>query len=400
MEKKIYLFLSCEFFYKMFSAMLDPKLLSLLVLTVQNTCLVLTMRISRTQVAGPMYLASVAVMSDELMKLVTCSIMLILAYLSVAKSTGGYQMVGGTETDQGSSVSVSGFVAFLKAEVFKSTFEFCKMAVPAICYAVQKNLLFVAISNLDAAVYQVAYQGKILTTAMFSVLILRKTMTTRQVFALFVLLAGVALVQLSTMDKTPSNTHEKTQRLDNALLGSLAVLGACFTSGFAAIYFEWILKYSAPQEQRPYSIWVRNFQLATFAGLSAAFGVWSKDGAAVSAKGLYQGFTPLVWLVVALEAFGGIIVALVIKYADNILKNFATAVSIVTSVVVSTLFLGFTVKPMFVIGSICVMAAVAIYTTSPKPPVKVGTPHNATPKTETSPHSAMELGAVNPPTNS
>jgi UDP-sugar transporter A1/2/3 len=221
-------------------------------------------------------------------------------------------------------------------------------------------------------------------------------MTSRQVFALFVLLAGVALVQLSTMEKQPAQTNGNTQRLDNALLGSLAVLGACFTSGFAAIYFEWILKYSAPQEQRPYSIWVRNFQLATFAGLSAAFGVWSKDGAAVSAKGLYQGFTPLVWLVVALEAFGGIIVALVIKYADNILKNFATAVSIVTSVVVSTLFLGFTVKPMFVIGSICVMAAVAIYTTSPKPPVKVGTPHNANPKTETSPHSAMELGAVNP----
>ena len=380
----------------MLKSLLDPKLLSLVVLTLQNTCLVLTMRISRTQLEGPMYLASVAVMTDEMMKLVVCSIMLLLAYFSVASSGGGYQLVpsyhktGEQEAAAFSRVSLRGFVAFLSSEVFKSTFEFCKMAVPAICYAVQKNLLYVAISNLDAAVFQVAYQGKILTTALFSVIILRKNMTGRQIFALFVLLLGVALVQLSTMD---SAMDSASKRKDNSLLGSLAVLGACCTSGFAAIYFEWILKYSAPQEQRPYSLWVRNFQLAVFAGLSAAFGVWSKDGAAVAAKGLYQGFTPLVWLVVALEAFGGIVVALVIKYADNILKNFATAVSIVTSVIVSALFLEFTVKAMFVAGSVCVMAAVAIYTSSPKAPNKDGTPQNAL-ANEKSPTASMELGAV------
>jgi UDP-sugar transporter A1/2/3 len=335
--------------------MVDAKLLSLVVLTVQNTCLVLTMRISRTRTDVPMYLASVAVMTDELMKLVVCTVMLVLAYKASAK----YQLVT-HQTERETQLSMTSFLRFFKSEVCRTTFDFVKMCVPAFLYAVQKNLLYVAISNLDAAVFQVAYQGKILTTALFSVIVLGKRMTKRQVFALFILLAGVALVQLSSLDSSGET------KSDNVMLGSLAVLGACFTSGFAAIYFEWVLKKSPPQEQTPHSLWVRNFQLATFAFAAAAFGVMSRDGAAVAEKGLYQGFTPLVWFVVAMEAFGGIVVALVIKYADNILKNFATAVSIVTSVIVSALFLGFVVKLSFVVGAVCVMSAVALYTSNPK----------------------------------
>ena len=362
------------------SRLLDPKMLSLVVLTVQNTTLVLTMRISRTRQNIPMYLSSVAVMTDELMKLIVCTIMLLLAYRSVSRSDYSYQIVGmeeaGGSPGRGSRMSVLGFYKFFKSEVFKSKFDFFKMAVPAFLYAVQKNLLYLAISNLDAAVFQVAYQGKILTTALFAVIIMKKRLGGRQIIALFILLLGVALVQLSSLD-TKKSVDENS---GNVVVGSSAVIAACFTSGFAAIYFEWVLKKSTPPPPQtgaaagtavadPNALWVRNFQLATFASISAGIGVLSKDRAAVATDGLYQGFTPLVWFVVAVEAFGGIVVALVIKYADNILKNFATAVSIVTSVIVSALFLNFEVKPMFVAGALCVMGAVALYTSDPRKPI-------------------------------
>ena len=71
------------------------------------------------------------------------------------------------------------------------------MAVPAFIYTVQNNLLYVSISNLPAAVFQVSYQMKILTTAMFSITMLGKQISKTQWMALLVLFVGVAIVQVN-----------------------------------------------------------------------------------------------------------------------------------------------------------------------------------------------------------
>jgi UDP-sugar transporter A1/2/3 len=342
---------------------MDLKYLSLLVLVIQNTTLVLSMRVSRTMQNVPMYLSSVAVMTDELLKLAFCCVMLYLAYRKSVSAGAAYQALEHGLPQDGLTPP-SSFASFMKTEVFKSAFEFGKMAVPAILYAIQKNLLYTAISNLDAAIFQVAYQGKILTTALFAVLVLRKQLSLRQILGLVILLVGVGMVQLSSLDS--SKSHDRTGQ--NSFTGLVAISAACFTSGFAAIYFEWVLKFatqSATKEQESYALWVRNFQLATFAAISAGFGVLLKDLHAIQSGGLYQGFTALVWFVVTVEAFGGIVVALVIKYADNILKNFATAISIVTSVIVSAIFLDFLIQPFFIVGTVCVMIAVTLYTIPP-----------------------------------
>lgn len=78
-----------------------------------------------------------------------------------------------------------------------------------------------------------------------------------------------------------------------------------------------------------------------------------------------QGFDIIVWCVVATQAFGGLIVAVVIKYADNILKAFATSVSIIFSAVASIFIFNIIPRIMFIGGAILVIGAVVLYSIFP-----------------------------------
>lgn len=69
----------------------------------------------------------------------------------------------------------------------------------------------------------------------------------------------------------------------------------------------------------------------------------------------------MVWTVVIVQAVGGLIVAVVVKYADNVLKVFATSFSIVISCVLSAIFFDFHASFAFMVGASCVVLATALY---------------------------------------
>ena len=48
--------------------------------------------------------------------------------------------------------------AYIKDEVFSQPLEILKLSVPSFLYTVQNNLLYYALSHLDAATFQVGYQ--------------------------------------------------------------------------------------------------------------------------------------------------------------------------------------------------------------------------------------------------
>lgn len=308
------------------------KYISLVTLTLQNALLGLSMRYARTR-EGDMFLSSTAVFMSEVVKLITC---LAVVYVE----SGGFVQL--TET--------------IRDVIVRQPMDTLKVCVPSFVYVIQNNLLYVSASHLDAATYQVTYQLKILTTAMFAVFILRKQLLKTQWLSLVTLIIGVVLVQLAQSDSSTS----KNALEQNRFLGFSAALAACVLSGFAGIYFEKMLKGS------DISIWMRNVQLSL---CSIPFGLLTcfvSDGAFIQKQGFFFGYDKFINYLIVLQAGGGLIVAMVVKYADNILKGFATSLAIVISCVASMYLFDFHLTIQFTLGAIFVIFSIFLYGYIPK----------------------------------
>jgi solute carrier family 35 (UDP-sugar transporter), member A1/2/3 len=129
-------------------------------------------------------------------------------------------------------------------------------------------------------------------------------------------------------------------------------------SGFAGIYFEKVLKGSTV------SIWIRNVQMGSVGAIAAILTACATDGAAIARDGFFQGWDALVAGVAAQVGLGGLLTALCVRFADNILKGFATSISIVLSGVLSMYMipaLKFSPGPEWILGSSLVMLATFMY---------------------------------------
>jgi UDP-sugar transporter A1/2/3 len=221
-----------------------------------------------------------------------------------------------------------------------------KLAVPAILYVIQNNLQYVAATNLDVATFQVTYQMKILTTAFFSVILLRKRLSRAKWIALIMLAVGVGIVQIqststsahvssgpgahasqsgaSLRSEIPEESVVIPVRVMHPLRGFIAVTLACMTSGLAGVYFEYILKSSSGSAPPP-DLWVRNTQLSLFSLIPALVPILfggSDDPSLGWLAGVVNKFSHFNgWALgtVLTQTFGGLITAIVIRYSDNIM---------------------------------------------------------------------------------
>ena len=82
----------------------------------------------------------------------------------------------------------------------------------------------------------------------------------------------------------------------------------------------------------------------------------------VRANGFFHGYTPVTWVAIFMLSLGGLISAVVVKYADNILKGFATSFALVLTCLLSALFFDFVLTIRFVLGAGLVNYAIFMYT--------------------------------------
>mmetsp|Transcript_58138 Transcript_58138/g.131738 ORF Transcript_58138/g.131738 Transcript_58138/m.131738 type:complete len:397 (-) Transcript_58138:142-1332(-) len=241
----------------------------------------------------------------------------------------------------------------LRETTVSKPMEAIMLLVPGSLYVVQNNLVLVAAENLEGPVMAVLGQVKIITTAIFSVVLLRRSLHSRQWFGLVTLVVGVSVVQLSAT--TGGSAGDGGKR--NLLLGVSASVFAATMSGFAGVFFEKVLKGSET------SVWVRNVHLACFGVVVGLFGLFGQAGELqlVQRNGFLGGYNSVVWALVAVQAIGGLLVAAVVKYTDSILKAFATSVALVSVSVTSIAFFNFPLSTGFALGAALVVYATFCY---------------------------------------
>ncbi|RYH29913.1 hypothetical protein EON65_06865 [archaeon] len=261
--------------YLMIDEVMDLKWIALISLIVQNSGLAIAMRYTflMHQATGETYITSTAVLNAEIMKFII-SLGFCFAY--------------------DCNYSIASMKSLFQLEFVDNRVDFFKLMVPSILYTIQNSLQYFSMSCLSAAVFQVLYQMKIITTAVFSVLLLAKRLSGTQWGSIISLSVGVALVQLSQI---VSDNSTKS----NSLAGLVSVLLGCLTSGFAGVYFEMVLKSSKA------SIWLRNVQLSLIGIVMGSISCYFRDSTVLIEKGFFVGYNEFVWLVIVLQAAGGLV---------------------------------------------------------------------------------------------
>ncbi|KAJ5156274.1 hypothetical protein N7492_009077 [Penicillium capsulatum] len=350
-------------------------------LTAQSTAFVLLTHYSRVMppAGGKRYLTSTAVFLIEVVKL---AVSLTMALYDVSKAAPP-------------SLPATSLFFSLTSAVFSG--DSWKLAIPAALGVLSNSLQYIALSNMRAAAFQVTFQLQFLTTAIFGLMVLRRSIAPRKWGLLLLLLVGVALVQIpdanseqtSLQDETASvhfprsleewkavrgaaaNLHKRSATYEgieedmqtadprfNAALGLFAIIGAALASGFEGVYFEKVLKDSSNNT----SLWVRNVQLAIYSVFPALFiGVGFRDGERVSNDGFFQGYNWAVWCTIVIQALGGIISTLSISRAQRDPRTLIPTASIILSTLGSISLFDFQLTATFVLGSAAVLVATHYY---------------------------------------
>lgn len=239
-----------------------------------------------------------------------------------------------------------------------------KMFVLAFIYGMMNILSFIALEYIGAGEFTICAQLKILTTAGFSVIVLGTSLTFSKWRALALLVLGCILVASPTFNG-PVHGKDGNQQDSPFLaqgLGFAAVLSEVVMSGFASIYFEKVVKSTTES----ITIWERNFQLGLFSLLMYGgiifYESWFANAEGAAPRVMWSNWTWITFVVAALGATGGLLVAATLKYADSILKTLAAAGAIVLSTILGHYLLDGPLDMIVSIGGLVSIIAIANYT--------------------------------------
>ena len=209
-------------------------------------------------------------------------------------------------------------------------FEFRATAVyafPAFCYFVSNNCMFHIIKHLGASTFQIMNNLKVLSTGIFVHVFLDKKLSWLQWKALVILAIGCTVTQLTS--NPTSSTSTENVKFSN-LTGYVLVFINIMAAGAGGVFSEKLLKgitkkTSAGTTEN--SIHWQNIQLYIFGFAFGLISLYMADDENISLSNIFRGFNSFAYATVASLATCGLLVSFILKYLDNVIKCFCTALS-------------------------------------------------------------------------
>ncbi|MEQ2212145.1 hypothetical protein XENOCAPTIV_026100 [Xenoophorus captivus] len=225
-------------------------------------------------------------------------------------------------------------------------------AVPAVLYTFNNNLVVVMQAYMDPSSFQMLSNLKIASTALLYSVCLGKRLRSAQWVALGLLMAAGGFHSYSTLDlQGPQRADvDEGPRLHITAWGLFLVLVYCGVSGLAAVYTESVLK----SQKLPLS--VQNLYLYVFGVAINGLSSLSTIG---SDKRFLEGYSWVVWVIIAGQAANGLLMSVVLKHGSGITRLFVISSSILVNALLSWAILGLQLTALFPLP--CAMIGLAAY---------------------------------------
>jgi len=231
---------------------------------------------------------------------------------------------------------------------FRINFETLPYCIPALIYFVQNNLVFYALIYVDPTTYLLLNNLKILTTGILFRYILKRELSSLQWGALVLLMVGCSSSQIASGCNT-------TSIFAVPFTGILICVILSILSAAAGIYTEYIMKVTSLKVD---SLQTQNMHLYFFGIIFNTIGyLYEKE----PGESFFDGYNFATILVVASYSFTGLIVSVIMKYADNMVKIYSTAVSMSLTMVISVLLFNFEPTPQLFFGIVIITISLLMY---------------------------------------
>ncbi|GFO14133.1 CMP-sialic acid transporter [Plakobranchus ocellatus] len=232
-------------------------------------------------------------------------------------------------------------------------------SVPALLYCVNNNVSVLVQTEMDPATFMVLSNLKILFTAALYRLFFRKKLGHRKLFAICLLTCGGIFNSMAALS---SKSSHSLSEIHVTWIGLITLCCYCFISGFSGVFTEFIFK-----KDHHLSVYLQNAILYSF-GMVFSFVGWllqarnrMMDTGNCDAFNLFYGYTVFTWALVLTQVPTGLIISMIMKFSNNMVRLFVIASAPLVTTVLSSILFGLKIQAEFVVSAVLIIISAILY---------------------------------------